>query len=437
MNRRTFLHGGTALALAGALDAWLSRPAWAEKPRTPGRHATGPRAPASHLIVLWMNGGPSHLETWDPKPGKDGSQHRSIATRTKGLRIAEHLPQLATLSERLTVVHGLQTREGNHQRAQYLMHTGYAPNPTIEHPSMGAWLSRLREKSAGQNAGAAAGTSGSTNGLPAFVSLGGPSLSAGFLGVEHGPFVLPKAGALPANTTPPAGVGTARFEGRLGFLDAAEADFAARTGDPKIADRRELYAKAVALMRSPQLAAFDVSSETAATRTAFGDTDFGRACLTAVRLVEAGVKCIEVTLDGWDTHRDVRGRTAKLMGVLDPAMSSLLRELDRRGLADDTLVLWMGDFGRTPKLNGNEGRDHHPQSSSVVLAGGGLRTGLVHGETDATGDKVIRDAMSVPDLMATVTTRLGLDPSESLMTPIGRPIALTDHGTPVAALLPT
>ncbi len=414
MNRRHFLRGTSAFAFAGLLDSWLARPAFAAPAPAPG-HAT-------NLIILWMNGGPSHLETWDPKGGKDGTRHKTIATRSKDLRIAEHMPQLAGMSNQFTVLRGLQAREGNHQRAEYLMHTGYAPNPTVVHPSLGGWLSKSRPDV-------------SSSGLPSFISLGGPSFSAGFLGVEHGPFVVPKAGVMPANTAPPAGVDPARFDARLSLLDAAEVDFFRRTGDPKIADRRGLYAKAVALMRSAQLGAFDLTQESTATRTAFGDTDFGKGCLTAVRLVQAGVRCIEVTLDGWDTHTDLASRTKSLMQTLDPAMSSLLRELAARGLDESTLVVWMGDFGRTPKLNANEGRDHHPQSSSVVLAGGGIRPGLVYGETDARGDKVVKDAVTVPDLMATITSRLGLNPTESFTTPFGRPIAVTDNGTPIRALI--
>lgn len=415
MHRRQILHGGAALALSGLVGRWLSQPVHAR--------SVDPGAPAQHLIVLWMNGGPSHLETWDPKAG---SRHKTIATRSKGLRIAEHLPQLAALSHEYSVIRSLHSGEGNHQRAQVLMHTGYAPNPTIEHPSMGAWLSKLGPERARD-----------ARSLPAFVSIGGPSVSGGFLGVEHSPFVLAKAGTLPPDTIPAAGVGTVRFDARLRQLERMNAEFAARTGaDPKVAGRSQLTSQAVMLMRSAQLSAFDLSRESEATRAAFGDTDFGRGCLAALRLVQAGVRCVEVTLDGWDTHTDVQGRTKKLMQTLDPAMASLLRELRARQLADKTLLVWMGDFGRTPKINGNEGRDHHPQSSSVVLAGGGLLRGKVFGETDAAGDKVVKDPVTVPDLMATLALRVGLDPSQELQTPIGRPIAVTDHGRPLSALQP-
>jgi uncharacterized protein (DUF1501 family) len=229
-------------------------------------------------------------------------------------------------------------------------------------------------------------------------------------------------------------VDAARFDRRLAALTALDGEFAARTGDPKIAGRRAVQDRAVRMMRSPRLAAFDLSSEPERVKAAYGDSQFGRGCLTARRLVEAGVRCVEVVLDGWDTHRDNFTRTKGLMGVLDPAMATLLRELDERRLLDSTLVVCMGEFGRSPRINGDEGRDHHPAAFSAVLAGGGIRGGVVHGQTDAEGAKVVAGATGVQDLFATLAAQTGLDPEKSFDTPVGRPIALTDGGTPIAAL---
>ena len=231
------------------------------------------------------------------------------------------------------------------------------------------------------------------------------------------------------------GVDDARFETRKRLLDGLDSSFAAQTGDAKIEGRRQLYAKADRLMHASALKAFDASEETEAVRASYGDTPFGKGCLTAARLVASGVRFVEVTLDGWDTHTDVFGRTKQLMGTLDPAMAGLLADLQRRGLADSTLVVWMGDFGRTPTINGNGGRDHFPNAWSAVLAGGGIRGGVVHGETDAQGAKVVKDAVTVPNLLATVATTLGLDPADMAQSPAGRPISLTDSGVPVKALL--
>lgn len=414
MHRREFLRAGAAGGLGLVLSTWLARAEAAPKKAPPA----APKQ-AKHVIVLWMNGGPSHIDTWDPKQGKVAGPHKAIKTAVPGLLISEHMPELARVANKLAVVRGMTSKEGNHVRAQYLLHTGYAPNPTVQHPSLGAWVSKKMGEPA--------------SGLPAFVSLNGPSHDAGFFGVAHGPFVVRPAGELPANVT--SMQDESRLEARKTLLAAMETTFAARTNDPKVSGRRDLYAKADRLMHADALAAFDVSKEPESIAKSFGTSPFGKACLTASRLVGAGVRFVEVTLDGWDTHKDNFGRTRALMDQLDPAMSGLLADLERRRLLDETLVVWMGDFGRTPRINANDGRDHHPGAWTAVLAGAGIRGGVVHGETDAEGDKVVRDAVVVPDLMATIATTLGIDPAETVMSPAGRPISVTEKGTPVRALL--
>ena len=188
-------------------------------------------------------------------------------------------------------------------------------------------------------------------------------------------------------------------------------------------------------MHSTQLKAFDLDDEPRAVREAYGDSDFGRGCLLARRLVEARVPVVEVTLDGWDTHFDNFSRTEKRMGELDPAMATLITELFERDLLETTLVVCMGDFGRTPRINGREGRDHHPRAHSAVLAGGGIRGGIVHGMTDERGDEVVKDPVTMPNLFATLAWQLGVDPSKALQAPGGRPIAVTDGGSAIRALL--
>ena len=414
ISRRQILRAGITGGLGLVVSTWLGRALAAPEPAPVPRAKT-----AKHVILLWMNGGPSHIDTWDPKRGKTAGPYKAIKTSVPSLTISEHLPELARVANALAVVRGMTSKEGNHQRAQYLLHTGYVPNPTVQHPSLGAWVSkRLGEPATG---------------LPAFVSLNGPSHGAGFFGVQHGPFVVRQAGAMPADVTPE--VQHARFEARQMLLADMEASFAARTADPKVDGRRDVYAKAERLMYASALEAFDVTKEPEAVVRSFGPSAFGKACLTAARLVGAGVHFVEVTLDGWDTHRDNFERTKTLMGQLDPAMSGLLVDLERRNLLDETLVVWMGDFGRTPRINADEGRDHHPAAWTAVLAGAGIRRGVVHGETDAEGARVVKDAVPVPDLLATIATVLGLDPDDTVMSPAGRPIALTEHGVPVKALL--
>jgi uncharacterized protein (DUF1501 family) len=371
---------------------------------------------------LWLNGGPSHIDSFDPKPGRaTGGPFKAIKTRAPAMMLSEHLPLLAERADKLSIVRSMSSKEGNHSRAQYYVHTGYAPSPTVAHPSLGAWTSaRLGDARAE---------------LPAFVSIGGPSFGAGFLGIQNGPFVLQKAGAPPADVKLPPGVDRARFERRRAALDAADDRFARTTGDAKVDGRRDVYAKAVRLMDTPKLDAFDVSGESEATRRAYGDTDFGRGCLAARRLIERGVKFVEVFLDGWDTHKNSFERTKGLMGTLDPAFAALLDDLAVRRLLGSTLVSCMGEFGRTPHINANDGRDHWPQAWSAALAGGGIRGGVVHGATDEDGAKVVGPPTGVPDVLATMATLLGLDPAHTEMTPAGRPISVTDDGAPITPLL--
>ena len=315
----------------------------------------------------------------------------------------------------------MSSKEGNHQRAQYLLHTGYSPNPTVTHPSLGGWVN--------QELG------DPTSDLPNFVSISGPSIGAGFLGVQYGPLVIQQAGQLPQNIAYASNVNEARFDSRQKALGMLENDFAAQTGDVKVKGRQSVYAKAVRMMKSPHLKAFDIAEESDAVKASYGDTNFGRGCLMARRLVESGVKFVEVVLDGWDTHTDNFNRVGKLAGTYDPAMATLIKELQARNLLDSTLIIWMGEFGRTPKINGNEGRDHYPQAWSAVLAGGGVRGGQTYGQTDAEGAKVVDKQVAVPDLFATISTLLGMNPAKSFMTPVGRPISITEKGVPVRDLI--
>lgn len=406
------LHLGVQGALASMVGRWLERPAMA---LTPAAHARA-------CVVLWLNGGPSHLDTWDPKPGTaTGGPFKAIPTRIPGALISEHLPLMAELADRLAIVRGMTSKEGSHERAQHLMHTGYVPNPTVAHPSLGAWVSEELGDPAFD--------------LPSFVSIGGPSLGAGILGVQHGPFIVQSAKQMPQNVTYAKGVDGQRFDVRQGALEDLEEQFAAATQDPIVAGRREVYGKAMRLMRSPRLKAFDITQEPAATLARYGDTDFGRGCLMARRLIEAGVRYVEVVLDGWDTHVDNFGRTTRLMQAFDPAMSALMGDLEERKLLEHTLLVSMGEFGRTPVINLDQGRDHHPNAWSAVLAGGGIRGGLVHGATDPSGARVVEQAVQVPDLFATLAVLLGLNPDHTVVSPLGRPISLTDSGKPIASLI--
>lgn len=409
--RRHFLQASLGALLASALAERDAR----------ARPSADPAPRAKSCVLLWMNGGPSHIDTWDPKPGAPtGGPFKAIKTRAPAIQLSQHLPEVAAQAHHLAIVRSMSSKEGNHQRARQLLHTGYTPNPTADHPSIGAWVARDRDDP--------------TFDLPRFVSIGGPSADAGFLGVEYGPFVVQRASVPPENVAYARVVTKDRFDRRAAALAALEGDFSASTRDPRIKERDAVYSKAVRLMRSPRLGAFDLASEPAAAALEYGDSEFGRGCLLARRLVESGVSFVEIMLDGWDTHQDNFGRVERLLGVLDPAMATLVGDLEKRRLLDSTLVVCLGDFGRTPTINPNEGRDHYPQAWSAVLAGGGIRGGLVVGETDALGAKVA-EPTSVADLFATIATTLGLDPAMTLRTRAGRPISITDAGRPIAKLL--
>lgn len=414
LDRRSLLRVGASAMFGSLVARYLSAGA--------AFAAERPAARANACILLWLNGGPSQIDTFDPKPGRStGGPFKARKTRARGMTLSEHLPLLAERADQIALVRSMSSKEGNHGRAQYYVHTGYAPNATIVHPSLGGWTSaRLGDALAP---------------LPSFVSIAGPSFGAGFLGVQNDPFVVQKAGVAPADVSLPPGVDPPRFARRLAALDTMEGRFEEATGDAKIDGRHQVYAKAVRLMETPKLDAFDVSGETDATRRAYGDTEFGRGCLVARRLVERGVKFVEVVLDGWDTHQNNFDRTRSQMAILDPAFAGLLGDLAARGRLGSTLVACMGEFGRTPRINASDGRDHWPQAWSAALAGGGIRGGVVRGATDDDGAAVATAPTTVPDLLATMATLLGLDPAYTAMTPAGRPISVTDDGAALRELM--
>jgi hypothetical protein len=415
LGRRSFIAGGLGAALGAAIPTWQLRAI--EQAASGGKKGRG-----KACILLWMNGGPSHLDTFDPKPGtKTGGEFKAIDTRIKGVKFSEHLPLVAEQADKLAVIRSMTTKEGNHDRAGYLVHTGYAPSTTLQHPSLGAWVSHELGDEAAE--------------LPNFVSIRGPSIGAGFLGVQHSPFAIQKPAEGVRNLPLTKDVDADRFSRRLEALATLQDGFRAETGRREIAAHDVVYQKAVRLMRSSLVKAFDIKEEPQAAREKYGDSDFGRGCLMARRLVESGVKFIEVTLDGWDTHIDNFSGVRNLCRDLDPAMAALLGDLTERKLLDDTLVICMGEFGRTPAINAAHGRDHYPAAWSAVLAGGGSRDCLAYGSTDGEGAKIESNPVTVPDLFATIATLLGIDPKREEMSPVGRPIAVSDGGSPIKALL--
>lgn len=413
-DRRDFLKlaGASALAWLTPVGQLLARAA--EK--------ASPREPAHSIILLWMQGGPSQLETFDPHPGTDiAAGTRAIDTAVKGVRLAEGLEQLAARMESVSLVRSFVSKEGDHERGTYLVKNGYAPDPTVVHPSIGAIC--CHELPVGKTE------------IPRHISIlpGQWPGRGGFLGDQYDAFKTYDPAQRVPDVTPR--VPDERDRQRVADLDVIERTFQqGRRERVEAMLHRETVKNARTMMTSEQLKAFDVSLEPLALRRAYGETPFGRGCLAARRLIEVGVRCVEVTLGGWDTHADNHNLCRKLVAELDPAFSTLVRDLKERDLLRKTVVLCAGEFGRTPKVNRLGGRDHWPTGFSMAVAGGGLRGGLAIGETDPEGVKKPPVPVEVADMHATVLKAVGLDPQKVNASPIGRTVKLSE-GKPLAALL--
>ena len=399
-------------------------------------------------ILLWMTGGPSQLDTFDLKPDHaNGGPIKPIKTSVTGVAISEHLPQLAKLMKHASIIRSMNTIEGDHARATYFLRTGYVPSGAVQYPTMGSFLSKElgRERT-----------------LPNFVSiapyrsLSPAAYGSGYLGSRYAPLTVGASGnqgqpqddvlrALKVkNLKRPEQVDLPQAGARLALLKDLEADFLAHRADAGPVSHRTAYEQAVRMMRSEAMQVFDLDKEPAQLRDAYGRNLFGQGCLLARRLVESGVPFVEVGLNGvpgaqslgWDTHQNNFETVKKLSAVLDPAWATLIKDLKDRGLLDSTLIVWMGEFGRTPKINQNTGRDHYPAAWSSVMCGGGIRGGQVVGRTSRDGMTIEERPVKVADLMMTICAALGIDPAKQNMSNVGRPIRLADpNGSPIKELL--
>ncbi len=392
-----------------------------------------PSAPAKSLIVLWLEGAPSQLETFDPHPNTEiAAGSRAINTNVDGIIMGEGLAQTAQQMDSISLVRAITSQEGDHQRAIYNAKTGYRPDPTIKHPSIGSIICHQLNTKAD-----------SALDIPRHISIL-PSQNAGrggYLGDRFDAFKVND----PVNPVPDirSRVSDKRASRRLESLEFLDRQFLqTRVNNQTVAKslgNHNLDA-ALKMMSSEQLDAFDVSKVPVAERLAFGDTAFGRSCLAALRLIETGVRCVEVTLGGWDTHANNHELQAGRLEILDPAFATLISELKRRGLLETTMVVCGGEFGRTPFLNPLGGRDHWPHGFSIALAGGGIAGGRVIGETNPNPQKgekqpkkLLKDSRPIEDIHATILAQLGVDYDQELDTPIGRPLKVCE-GTPIKSL---
>jgi hypothetical protein len=444
LSRREWLRL-TAAGVAGySLSGWLETLA-ADAAVHPERRRS--------CILLWMNGGPSQLDTFDPKPGHDnGGPIRSTPTAVPGIRISEHLPRLARGIRDLALIRSMSSREADHGRATYQMRTGYLPGGPVQHPTLGSLFSRELGRPGAE--------------LPNFVSIAPypffspAAYGPGFLGPQYAPLVLggDQQGLLPIpgqqsnyeeglrvpDLDPPAGVSARRASARVRLLEEMEQEFLETRSALPAQSHRSAYQRAVTLMRSAATRAFNLDEEAPRLRDRYGRNLFCQGCLLARRLIERGVPFVEVTLAsagnialGWDTHINNFDTVRRLSEVLDPAWATLLEDLRARGLLDSTLVVWMGEFGRTPRINPQQGRDHWANAWTTVLAGGGIRGGQVYGSTSADGMAVTSDPpTSVPDFIATIAHALGVNPARENMSNVSQPIRIVDrNGRPIREVL--
>lgn len=415
MHRRGFLTAAGVAGFAGA--SWLTRAS-----HLLAREEETRRGPAHSIIMLWLDGGPSQLETFDPHPDTNiAAGTGAIDTAVRGVQIAPDLPRVADELASIALVRSMISPEGDHERAAYAMKTGFAMDPTVVHPSIGAVLCHQLPEAGAD--------------IPRHVAIlpGAWSPRGGYLGDRFDAFQTGDPSAPVPDTT--AYVPPARDQRRIQSLDIVEQAFARnRQGRVDATRHRETVAAARRMMTSEQLRAFDVSNEPLAVRRSYGETPFGRGCLAARRLIEVGVRCVEVTLGGWDTHANNHALHRERLAILDPAFSALVRDLRERGRLDNTVVFCGGEFGRTPNVNIAGGRDHWPRGFSVALAGGGIRGGTVVGATDPEGRAEPESPVRVADLQATLLAAAGINIDHVNQTPIGRTVRFSE-GSPVRSLL--
>lgn len=411
MNRRHFLDHMAGAAAFGAASFALGRTVEAAAEQLRRDHKS--------VILLWMSGGPPTIDIWDLKPGAPtGGPLQPIST-TGDVQITERLPLVAQQMKHLSIVRSMSTREADHTRGRYYMHTGYVPNPNVEHPSYGSVIAHeLEPKLAGLE-------------IPPFVSIGGPSQGPGFLGMAYAPLQVDPSGRV--RDVQPI-VDKDRMEERLALLAEIEGRFAKQRRGKAPGEHAKVLERTVSLMRSDQMKAFNVNAENDKTRERYGQSGFGRSCLLARRLVEAGVPFVEVDFGGWDLHDDCFTRLDDKLPQLDQGMSALVSDLEERGLLDQTVIVWMGEFGRTPRINEDAGRDHYARAWSAVVGGGGLKGGLAVGETSSDGTTVETKPHSAEDLMATVCQAMGLSMQTTFTSGNGRPMKIAGGGAPISEL---
>ena len=384
-------------------------------------------ATARNVIYLYMTGGMSHLDTFDPRPENKEVQGdtESIKTGVDGIRVSSNLPLMARQMKKVAVINSMTSTQGAHEQGQYFMHTSYTLRSSIRHPAMGAWLSKLQDRG--------------NPSLPGSVMIGNDSRhpGAGFFEAKYSPLMInsPDDGVANSKLNKWFGEDESRFSDRLATSKKLDTAFAAKYDVKNVRAYSDMYDDAVRMMKSEELKAFDLSAEDSKLRDNYGRDTFGQGCLLARRLVEHGVRHVEVSFGSWDTHNANFIRVPELCEELDSALSTLLQDLEARGLLNETLVVLATEFGRTPTINQNDGRDHHPKAFTCLMAGGGIRGGQIYGKKDEKGFEVADGkAVTPPDFNATVAYALGLPLDLVLYSPSKRPFTVADKGQPITQI---
>ena len=378
---------------------------------------------ARNLIYLYMSGGMSHLDTFNVQPGTDeAGPVKPIKTSADGVQISEYLPLTAQHMHHVAVVNSLASTQGAHAQGNYYMHTSYTLRSTIKHPCMGAWMSKFQ----GRN----------NPSLPSSVVVTNDSKhpGAGFFEAAVAPLMISNPSSGLQNSKRLEHLSEGDFDYRMGLAQKLDTSFRAQYDYADLRALGDVYKDAVKIMKSEDLVAFDLNKEPAEMHELYGKDAFNQGCLLARRLVEHGVRFVEVDLNGWDTHTDNFVRVPDQCAKLDQALSALLGDLEKRGMLQDTLVVLTTEFGRTPKINQNEGRDHYPKAFSSIMAGGGIRGGQIYGKTDKGGHEVAENKVSIQDFNATIAYALGLPLDTVIYSPSKRPFTVADKGQPLTSL---
>jgi Protein of unknown function (DUF1501) len=414
--RRAFMERFAKASFGVSLFSWPSG-------LNASEHKVGGKA--TSVIFLYMRGGISHIDTFDPKPGQpEMGGVRAISTSADGVQISEWFPSMAKQAHHLTLVRSMTSTQGIHERGTYLAHTSYFMTPTITHPSLGSWAVKLL---------------GSSNQvLPGNILINGSPQHprSGYMPTHLAPLPIVDPGSGLQNAVLPSKVSESEFARRIALAQSMGDRFLQRTPHRDAAAYLKVQQDATALMKSQDLKVFDISGEDSKTQAAYGTTTFGKGCLLARRLVESGVRYIEVEDEhNWDTHNDQIKSMEIMTPSTDKTMAALLDDLHQRGLLESTLVVMATEFGRTPEISSvTAGRGHHPSVFTWWLAGGGVKGGYVHGKSDATGERVEEKPVTMPDLNATIAHAMGIDLQHIVQSPSGRPFTVADKGAPVLEL---